>query len=203
MKKINQKHIRVMIEAPAYEAKSLAEHYRKDRKYEVIDRSKLYQYGIGHQQELMNTAPEAWKLANDIAAVAYAYTQTPLDLREYETQLTITDTADRIRNQDTISIRNRLNDIGENSANIDIVRKAFQLVVRISQYDGEWEPAPKNLDKIFDGRSKSEKIPKEAFKIEPEQASLMDRLEAKSKEADALNSNRQAMQQPIQKQQEI
>ena len=48
MKKSSQKQIRVMIEATAYEAKSLAEHYRKDRKYEVIDRSKPYPCGKNH-----------------------------------------------------------------------------------------------------------------------------------------------------------
>lgn len=35
-------YVKVTIEAPAYEAKAAAEQYSKDRKYEVLSRSKPY-----------------------------------------------------------------------------------------------------------------------------------------------------------------
>ena len=39
---MKQSYIRITIEAPSYEAKATADHFGKDRKYEVISRSKSY-----------------------------------------------------------------------------------------------------------------------------------------------------------------
>ena len=39
---MKQRYVKVTIEAPAYEAKAAAEQYSKDRKYEVLSRSKPY-----------------------------------------------------------------------------------------------------------------------------------------------------------------
>ena len=39
---MRQRYIKVIIEAPSYEAKAIADHYGKDRKYEVISRSRSF-----------------------------------------------------------------------------------------------------------------------------------------------------------------
>ena len=39
---MKQSYVRVTIEAPSYEAKATADHFGKDRKYEVVSRSKPY-----------------------------------------------------------------------------------------------------------------------------------------------------------------
>lgn len=40
------KYVKVTIEAPSYDAKAAADQYSKDRKYEVLSRSKPYEvYG--------------------------------------------------------------------------------------------------------------------------------------------------------------
>ena len=41
-RRMKQKYVKVTIEAPTYEAKAAAEQYSKDRKYEVLSRSKPY-----------------------------------------------------------------------------------------------------------------------------------------------------------------
>ena len=41
-RKMKLPYVKVTIEAPAYEAKAAAEQYSKDRKYEVLSRSKPY-----------------------------------------------------------------------------------------------------------------------------------------------------------------
>ena len=39
---MKRRYIKVTIEAPSYDAKAIADHYIKDRKYEVISRSRSF-----------------------------------------------------------------------------------------------------------------------------------------------------------------
>ena len=69
-----------------------------------------------------------------------------------------------------------------------LVRKTFQLIIRLSQYDGEWEQAPEKINDLFDKDSQPSQQEKPI--------SLNDKLEAKSREADTINNSRAAIQQP-------
>lgn len=143
---------------------------------------------IEHQKDIMTKAPEAWKLANEIAGIAFASANRQLDLHEYDTQRMITDTADKIRNNDIGSIISTLGDIGEKSPEIALVKTVLDLVVRLGSYDSGWEKAPEEVDKIF-------------TKTEAKETSFADKLKAKSTESAMINAGRredrhEAIQQP-------
>lgn len=93
------------------------------------------------------------------------------------------DTADRIREHDTDGMKTTLGgEVAESSQDITLVRKTFQLIIRLSQYDGEWEQASEKINDLFDKDSQPSQQEKPV--------SLNDKLETKSREADTINSSR-------------
>lgn len=172
------------------------------------------------QQELMTNAPDAWGLANEVATVAYESAEMKPDPHDYEMQMFIADTADRIRNNDVEGIKYTLNNIGEASKDPALIRKAFKLIMRLSKYDGEWENAPKGLAGIFarhteshvkDRDNETDRAETETAKENttnktskdterPSAIHFCDMLAAKDRTAKEMNSSRTAMEQEKQKQ---
>ena len=60
---MKQRYVKVTIEAPAYEAKAAAEQYSKDRKYEVLSRSKPYPLHVIKKTQLGYKHEGGWKKA--------------------------------------------------------------------------------------------------------------------------------------------
>ena len=155
------------------------------------------------QQELMNNSPGAWKLAGDVADIAYASNGMQVNPREFETVMFMVDTADRIKDHDVDGIKSTLNEIAEASQDIALVRKTFQLIIRISNYDGEWEPASEKAVQAFkDNAQVPANSQGKAVKYQPEQTSgsFGSKLEAMSRKAEAINNERatlQAQQRPV------
>ena len=172
------------------------------------------------QQELMTNAPDAWALANEVAAVAYESAEMKPDPQNYEMQMFIADTADRIRNYDVEGIKYTLNNIAEASKDPALIRKAFKLIMRLSKHDGEWENAPKGLAGIFskhmetngkdrdneadrtEGDTAKENATNKTSKDteRPSAIHFCDMLAAKDKTAKEMNSSRTSMEQEKQKQ---
>ena len=146
------------------------------------------------QEDLKHSNPEAWSLAGEVADIAYTANNMQLNTQDYETILFMVDTAERIREHDIDGIKSTLSEVAESSQDIALVRKTFQLIIRLSQYDGEWEQAPNKVNEAFDKELPSSQPKKEA-NIKGEAASLKDKLEAKSMEANAINSSRAVIQQ--------
>ncbi len=172
------------------------------------------------QQELMTNAPDAWALANEVSTVAYESAEIQPDPQNYEMQLFIADTADRIRNYDVEGIKYTLNNIAEASKDPGLIRKAFKLIMRLSKYDGEWENAPKGLAGIFakhmetngkdrdnevartEGETAKENTPNKPSQDtdRPSAKHFCDMLAAKDRTAKEMNSSRTAMEQEKQRQ---
>ncbi len=135
------------------------------------------------QEDLRQNYPEAWQLAGEVADIAYTSNNMQLNPQDYETVLFMVDTADRIREHDTDGMKTTLGEVAESSQDITLVRKTFQLIIRLSQYDGEWEQASEKINDLFDKDSKPSQQEKPI--------SLNDKLEAKSREANTINSSKE------------
>ncbi len=135
------------------------------------------------QEDLRQNYPEAWQLAGEVADIAYTSNNMQLNPQDYETVLFMVDTADRIREHDTDGMKTTLGEVAESSQDITLVRKTFQLIIRLSQYDGEWEQASEKINDLFDKDSQPSQQEKPV--------SLNDKLEAKSREADTINSSKE------------
>jgi len=135
------------------------------------------------QEDLKHSNPEAWSLAGEVADIAYTANNMQLNTQDYETILFMVDTAERIREHDIDGIKSTLSEVAESSQDIALVRKTFQLIIRLSQYDGEWEQASEKINDLFDKDSQPSQQEKPV--------SLNDKLEAKSREADTINSSKE------------
>ena len=113
---------------------------------------------------------------------------------DYKAQRFIIDAAEGIVSGNTGKLVTSLGEIGGSSEDVSLVRKAFQLVIRLGEYNGEWERAPEGLDKIFGNK------PKASDREAPANMSFKDRLEAKTAEAAVINSDRAMNQSLAQKQ---
>ena len=155
------------------------------------------------QQDLMQDYPEAWRLARDVAEIAYTSNGMQLNPQDYETTMFMVDAVDRIRERDTDGIRSTINEIAETSKDIALVRKSFQTIIALSRYDGEWQPATKDIESIFSDLSQTTPESKKETPPKAEATFLKDKLESKGKEAAAINSAREAQKQSQQQQQTI
>ena len=151
----------------------------------------------------MQDYPEAWRLAGDVAEIAYSSNGMQLNTQDYETTMFMVDAADRIREHDTDGIRSTINEIAETSKDIALVRKSFQTIIALSRYDGEWQPATKDIESIFSGLPQTAPEGNKGTPPRAEAPSLKDMLESKSKEAFAINSAREAQKQSQHQQQAI
>ena len=142
------------------------------------------------QQDLMQDYPEAWRLAGDVAEIAYSSNGMQINTQDYETTMFMVDAADRIKERETDGIRSTINEIAETSKDIALVRKSFQTIIALSRYDGEWQPASKEIEDIFDKRTQTSYESKNVTPPRAEPTSLKTMLESKVKEAETINSSR-------------
>ena len=161
---------------------------------------------INRQQELMRTAPEAWQLATESVSMAMASTGQEMKPNDYETQTAIADAARKILDNDTEKITTSLADIGKASQDIAVAKTVLTLIARIAKYDGEWEPAPEEMEQIFNASAepKQQEVQPQKEAETPKKgksSSFAEELNEKSKEAAMLNAARTGIQQPQRQQQ--
>ena len=151
----------------------------------------------------MQDYPEAWRLAGDVAEIAYSSNGMQLNTQDYETMMFLVDAADRIKERDIDGITSTINEIAETSKDIALVRKSFQTIIALSRYDGEWKTASKEIDVLFSDLPQASAESKKETATKAEATYLKGKLESKAKEAAALNSAREAQNQSQHQQQAI
>ena len=160
-------------------------------------------YFLERQQDLMQNTPEAWELAKEITILMHDVLEQEMDTRNYQTQKYIVESAEKIRDNNTDSLKETLATLGEKATSFEQAKEALSLIVKLSSY-GEWEPAARETIKAFEmgteavketAKQVGEQIKSEEKTELPKAISFSQKLEEKSMEAAEINAARTANNQ--------
>lgn len=136
-------------------------------------------------------APEAMELAKALESLGNenaGYTPKENDPVRKEWLL---NTAQDIKDGNTATIIKAVSDMSETTENIAVTKKAVGFLIKLDAVKGKWEPAPKEVEKLFE-RKESPKPEKAADpkKIQTKEMTFSQKLESAQKKADAINASR-------------
>ena len=145
------------------------------------------------QKEILfvKEAPEAMELAKALESLGNenaGYTPKENDPVRKEWLL---NTAQDIKDGNTATIIKAVSDMSETTENIAVTKKAVGFLIKLDAVKGKWEPAPKEVEKLFE-QKESPKPEKAADhkKITPKEMTFSQKLESAQKKADAINASR-------------
>lgn len=145
------------------------------------------------QKEILfvKEAPEAMELAKALESLGNenaGYTPKENDPVRKEWLL---NTAQDIKDGNTATIIKAVSDMSETTENIAVTKKAVGFLIKLDAVKGKWEPAPKEVEKLFE-RKESPKPEKAADpkKIQTKEMPFSQKLESAQKKADAINASR-------------
>ena len=145
------------------------------------------------QKEILfvKEAPEAMELAKALEALGNenaGYTPKENDPVRKEWLL---NTAQDIKDGNTTTIIKAVSDMSETTENIAVTKKAVGFLIKLDAVKGKWEPAPKEVEKLFE-QKESPKPEKAADhkKIAPKEMTFSQKLESAQKKADTINAAR-------------
>ena len=145
------------------------------------------------QKEILfvKEAPEAMELAKALESLGNenaGYTPKENDPVRKEWLL---NTAQDIKDGNTATIIKAVSDMSETTENIAVTKKAVGFLIKLDAVKGKWEPAPKEVEKLFE-RKESPKPEKAADpkKIQTKEMTFSQKLESAQKKADAINASR-------------
>ena len=145
------------------------------------------------QKEILfvKEAPEAMELAKALESLGNenaGYTPKENDPVRKEWLL---NTAQDIKDGNTATIIKAVSDMSETTENIAVTKKAVGFLIKLDAVKGKWEPAPKEVEKLFE-QKESPKPEKAADhkKITTKDMTFSQKLESAQKKADAINASR-------------
>ncbi|MCR5238224.1 MAG: hypothetical protein K6E34_13585, partial [Lachnospiraceae bacterium] len=145
------------------------------------------------QKEILfvKEAPEAMELAKALESLGNenaGYTPKENDPVRKEWLL---NTAQNINDGNTATIIKAVSDMSETTENIAVTKKAVGFLIKLDAVNGKWEPAPKEVEKLFE-QKESPKPEKAADhkKITTKDMTFSQKLESAQKKADTINAAR-------------